>query len=190
MSMPIYRTAMENIAESDFTKVFAAGTRMLSVRFRWDEDSGEQYDLIVRGIQSRRDADPLLRGSDIIRDYDYLHYYLNLPSDAQKLEELLREGMEYPQSLIRLDYRMRAGVMVDRKHEAEEIARVLEPYENLRCWHLEVTDEEGNLVTADLRPGAWIHNQSASWALRFVTPLSSVGKNDLGLCSVEMAIGE
>lgn len=188
--MVIYETSLTSLPSNDFHQAFLAGEQQLDVRFIWNEEMQEQYDLLVQSIMQKRDSDPLLKGTDIIRDYDYFEYYESLAPTTDELEVQLEEGMPYPQSIKRLSTELKADRLLEAKLLAKEQQKVLEPYAWSQCWHLVITDMYGEQVTADLRPNGWINNQSDTWRIRFVSTLDRVKHDDLLLCTVEVAVDE
>lgn len=188
--MVIYETSLASLPSNDFHQAFLAGEQQLDVRFIWNKELQEQYDLLIQGIKTSRDADPLLKGMQIIRDYEYFSYYASLPATAEELTEALEEGLEYPQSLKNLSNELKADRLLEAKALAVAQQKIIEPYEWGQCWHLVITDITGNQVTADLRPNGWINNQDSSWKIRFVSTLDKISHDDLLLCKVEVAVNE
>ncbi len=188
--MNIYRGSINASPSTDFVQTFRAGNLNINVCFRWDLINEEIYASMSRSIQTMRDADPLLKGAQIVRDYDYLSWYIALPNTAEEIEEMLEGGMEYPQSLRKLANNLKANQLLERKQEALEIQHIIEPFANNSCWHLTIYDDEDNRITADLRPNAWIGNQRQDWRVRILSDLTEIGKDDLVLCTIEVAVSE
>lgn len=177
--MDKYYARLNEVPSLDFTQAFSAGTHILNIRFLWDEANEEQYLIVKRALDDRALADPLVKDDGtIIKDYDWVEWYSSLPID---IEEALQNGMEYPQSLRYLDIHSRALALQQYKLEAEELKVLLEPYLNQLVWHCTIWEETQPtvIVTADMRPEGWIHDQDFGWRVRFASDLTQVGKNDL-----------
>lgn len=176
--MTIYRTQLTDIPSANFTQPIICGTTSLMLHFLWDTTNQEQYDILDRALGNRSKADPLLKGSNIIRDYDYFTWYLGLPSSVEQITEMLENGMEYPQSLRNLPIDMIAMQLYDRRLEVAELQTSIQPLVNQLVWSVEITD--GNTVkTGVVQPGGWIGNQDLDWRVQFQSDLESIGYEDL-----------
>lgn len=173
-----YTSQLLEVKGNDFSQAFRIGTRNISIHFRWDTAIQEQYDMYTRALTARAQSDPLLQDSAIIRDYNWIDYYLSLPAYTAQIEVYLEQQGSYPQSLKDLDIPHKASILYKRRLEAIELDELMEPYRDMLVWHIEVTDDEDNAFVGTVTPGGWINNQG-SWSLQCVSSLQSVGYNDL-----------
>lgn len=187
--MYLYQGKLTSVPGEDFSLNITAGVFALSLHFRWDSANQEQYDIIHRALEDRRKSDPLLKDGDIIREYDWIDWYTSLPTD---IEAALEEGMEYPQSLKGLveDKSVMADELLLRKQEAEALRELIQPMIDQLVWNVDITDSDGNVVAGVVRPGGWLHNQDASWRLRFTSDLDSIGEDDLLKVTIEVEVAE
>lgn len=183
-----YRITTDTATTDTATLLVSAGSRSFQLNFIWDTVNQEQYDIVDRGLKDRALADPLLDGSDIIRDYDWIDWYLALPLD---IETYLRNGGAYPQSLRNTEITVRANLMNSYREEAKDLKRIRTIYEDQLVWNVVVTElTTTEMLTGVVRTGAWINNQSDVWRLRFVSALTEIGKEDLSKVFIEFEVDE
>lgn len=178
--MDIYRTTLASIPSYDFEQQIQAGTHLLTFHFLFDEAYEEQYNILKRALDDRAKADPLVKGIEIVRDYDWVDWYVQWNEEVE----------EKPQSLRDLNDDLFVDMMRERQEEAKELLRRREVYTEALFWNVEVTDADGNTITGDVQPGGWLHNQDAEWRVRFVSDLDKIGKNDLMKMSIEFEVDE
>lgn len=136
----------------------------------------EQYAILARALLTKATADPLLDSWEVVRDYDWIDYYADLPSD---IEDALNHGMKYPQSVKDVSNTVKADILYERQQEALELKKIREDFLGNLAWHLDITDEYGEFVAGDIRPGGWFNNQSSNWRVYVVSDLVSIGRDDL-----------
>lgn len=187
--MIAYRVTLDEIPNEDFTQTISAGMCSLTFHFRWDTANQEQYDIYRRALDARASADPLLKGTSIIREYDWIEWYTLLPADIQAA---LEEGMEYPQSLRKLadNFELMATQLEERKIEALALKKLITPLEEQLVWSVEITDASELRKTGVVRPGGWIGNQDQDWRVQFVSDLENIGYNDLLKMIIRMEVTE
>lgn len=169
--MDLYSTKLSSIPSDDFNISLMAGSVILRLRFHWDNDTQEQYDIAVRALNSLRNSDPLIaKDGSIIRDYDYIGYYTAIT---------YKIPTELPQSLRSLDDTNLLNVLLERKEQAIELGSVIQAYEEHLVWQCDITDPDETVYSADVVPGGWVNNQSSTWRLQFVSNLEVVGKDNL-----------
>lgn len=188
--MKLYQARITGVQGDDFDKVLQAGTRIFQLHFRWDTACQEQYDLLYRGVQNMRDADPLYdtKGS-IVRDYDYLEYYASLPSAASLAEAIDNKEINIPQSLKSLPTELIVAQLLERIETAKDIGLALDVYKSHLLWHCDVTTST-DFMTAEVTPGGWLNNQSLEWTLRFLSDLAVVGRDDLEKVLVQVEVAD
>lgn len=190
--MRYYRASLNSVPGDDFTQTITAGTSTFSFHFRWDTANQEQYDILNRALLARAAADPLIKDSEIIREYSWIDWYSTLPDTAEKIIPLLEEGMEYPQSLRRLkdEPTLLANQLLERREEALSLNTTITPLCDQLVWNVDITDEQGNIQVGVVRPGGWINNQSSAWSIQFVCDRARLGRDDLALVTIRMEIAE
>ena len=184
-----YLLDIDSTDVNTITQVITAGSYKFSFVFTWDTVNQEQYDILARGLEDRAKADPLLTtDGEIIRDYDWIDWYLSLPVD---IEQALIDGLEYPQSLKDTQLSVKANIMNERKQEAKELATVRRVYEEQLVWNVAIQElSSSDIFTGVVRPGGWINNQSEDWRVRFVTALEDVAKDQLNRVYIEFEVKE
>lgn len=183
-----YRITTDTATTNTATLLVSAGIRSFQFNFVWDTVNQEQYDILDKGLKDRALADPLLDGSDIIRDYDWIDWYLALPLD---IESYLINGGAYPQSLRNTDTAVRANLMNESRDEAKVLSRIRNIYKDQLVWNVVITElTTSKVLTGVVRPGGWINNQSDIWRVRFVSALTEIGKEDLNKVFIEFEVDE
>lgn len=187
--MTTYEAQLNDVPSDDFNVVLNMGGKLFYLRFQFDAAIKEQYDILTTGIRNLRDADPLLKEATIIRDYDYLDWYMSLPS-LHELEQLLENGMEYPQSLKNLGNYAKAAKLLNRKAQVEELQDVFDTFDECMYWKCTITDEANNEVQCSVVPGGYVNNQSSEWTLRFESDLDRIGEDDLMKIRILMEVAD
>lgn len=190
--MLTYEGTLDAADSADFHRQFQAGNIQLDIHFRWNTVVQEQLDLYRRAIEARAAADPLL--PSINREYSWVDYMLSLPSEQADILALLESDNppELPQSIATADIsnELKASQLYESRLEAEEIQDMIQPYFDNECWNIEITADEGESVTGQLRTGGWFHEQNDEWRVRFVSEKSDIGYDDLELVGIEMEVKE
>ena len=178
-----------------FQQAFIFGATQLDFEFFWCEDITEQLDIYRKALDNRAKADPLIdfNTGSILREYTWLDYYLAIPHDTStEVEEWVGEQEMLPQSLM--SYRDNTNLLANKIYElcleAEEIQSRLEPLEEQECWHVVITDIEGNQVTGVLRLGGWLNEQDSKWRVQFTSDKTTIGQNDLLLITIHAEVEE
>lgn len=123
----------------------------------------------------------------IVRDYDYFDFFLSLPSYIDVYVANPKNPL--PQSVLKLDgIEARIAKLKDLIAEAKEIYKVWSAYDKQLYWHCKITDDEAYSHACDVLSGGYVNNQSAQYAIRFLSDLDRVRKDDLMKCVIQLEI--
>lgn len=177
--------------DEDQTRIvqnISVGSRTLQFTFQWASVSQEQYDIIMRFLETRAAADPLILGDTYVRDYNYLDYYLRLSGlNEDDLIEWLDEAPPLPKS-ISLAPRVSQLVMLhERIAQCEAIKPTIEQYEEVLRWSFKMQYED-EITTGAIEPGGWYRNQDPEFSFRFVSGLPVIRYKDLGNVTIEFEV--
>lgn len=180
--MNLYEATLSNITQDNQTVSFTFGVHTLDIEFLWCASLTEQIDEYSRALTDRARSDSILKGAEIIKDYDWLDFYQDIPhTSTTQILEWLDQGY-CPQSLQSLNTPdtkdMLATEIMKRCVEADDLEDMLDPLVNQFCWHITITDEDGEIVTGVLTEGGWYNEQSSKWRLTF-RGKSEIGYSDL-----------
>jgi hypothetical protein len=190
-----YYATLPNIPNTtDFNQAFTFGSIALNMRFFWCEDVQAEYDLYAEALKNQAKADPLLRGADILREYDWLTLYSDtIPhTDANAVGDWMASTGLCPQSLKDLYAQspaLAAQQVYQRCLEADELKERLRPYRERLVWNVEITDDEGDVFTGVVIPGGWINNQGARWRIQFESD-RILGRNELALLTINCEVAD
>lgn len=179
---------------TEFTQVFVFGTIPLTFRFFWSEDIQAEYDVYDAALESQAKADPWLRGSEIIREYDWLTLYSDtIPhTNANAVADWMASTGLCPQSLKELyaqNPTLAAQQVYTRCLEADLLKERLRPYKERLVWNVEITDDEGDIFTGVVIPGGWINNQGDRWRIQFQSD-HILGRDELGLLRINGEVAD
>lgn len=190
-----YYATLSNIPNTtDFNQAFVFGSIALNIRFFWCEDVQAEYDLYDEALKNQTKADPLLRGTDIVRDYDWLALYSDtIPhTDANAVADWMASTGLCPQSLKELyaqSSTLAAQQVYQRCLEADLLKERLRPYKERLVWNVEITDDEGDIFTGVVIPGGWINNQGSRWRIQFESD-RVLGRNELALLTINCEVAD
>lgn len=190
--MYLYETQLQEVPNTvEFSQQIAASTTVLNFTFTWATDIQEIIDDYDRALYARAQAEPLLRGQEIMRDYEWLTLYCDtIPhlSQTQVADWLASTGY-IPSTLKDLPDDLIASNVYDRCREADGIRDYLEPLRDRLLWTVRIEDEEGDAVTGVVRSGGWLNEQSPNWRVKFVAD-RDIGRDDLLLALIDIEVAE
>lgn len=174
-----YFTSPIAVQGTDFTQTFVADTLSLDVHFRWDMNLQEQWDILDRNVKNLGLSDPLINldTGEIIKDYDYLQWYLNWNEEV----------VEIPQSLKNTDVAVRINTIKQRKTDCIELNKIYSEMRDRLAWYVDVTVNE-EVYTGIIRPQGWIFANDNSWCLMFNTEAESVNQDNLGIVTLVVGV--
>lgn len=174
-----YFTSPITVQGTDFTQTFVADTLSLDVHFRWDMNLQEQWDILDRNVKNLGASDPLinLATGEIIKDYDYLQWYLNWNEEV----------VEIPQSLKNTDEAVRINIIKQRQTDCIELNKIYSEMRDRLAWYIDVTVNE-EVYTGIIRPRGWIFANDDSWCLMFNTEAEKVSRDNLGIVTLVVGV--
>lgn len=190
-----YYATLPNIPNTtNFHQAFTFGSIALSMRFFWCEDVQAEYDVYADALDNRAKADPLLRGSEILRDYNWLGLYSDIipHTNANDVATWMASTGLCPQSLRELygqSQTLAAQQMYQRCAEADLLKARLRPYKERLVWNVEVTDDTGDVFTGVIIPGGWINNQGSRWRIQFESD-RILGRDELDLLIINCEVAD
>lgn len=174
-----YFTSPITVQGTDFKQTFVADTLSLDVHFRWDMNLQEQWDILDRNVKNLGASDPLinLATGEIIKDYDYLQWYLNWNEEV----------VEIPQSLKNTDEAVRINIIKQRQTDCIELNKIYSKMRDRLAWYVDVTVNE-EVYTGIIRPRGWIFANDDSWCLMFNTDAKKVSRDNLGIVTLVVGV--
>lgn len=174
-----YFTAPITVQGTDFKQTFVANVLSFDVHFRWDMNLQEQWDILDRNIKNLALADPLLKPetNEIIRDYDYLQWYIDWNEEVE----------EIPQSLKNTDETVRINIIKQRRADCIELNKIYSEMRDRLVWYVDVT-VNNEIYTGIARPYGWIMANDGSWSLMFKTEASSITQDNLGIVTLVVGV--
>lgn len=166
----------------------SAGDRTLQLAISWPSDVQETYDNLLQSIDSDMRSDPLVSTESIIRDYDYLNYYINIPAYGAGMEEWLDEQDTLPQSIRGLAKIAQLNILVERKTLCTGLAQYKSDLEDQLCYQITITDDMNRVVVTDVRTGGWFNEQDNYWAIRYVAGVPTIGYGQLNIVTMEIEV--
>lgn len=175
----VYYTSPITVQGTDFTQTFVADTLVLDIHFRWDMNLQEQWDILDRSVKNLGLADPLinLETNEIIKDYDYLQWYL----------QWNEEVVEVPQSLKNTEEAVRRNIIKQRQADCVELNKIYTEMRDRLAWYVDVT-VSAEVYTGIIRPQGWIFANDNSWGLMFKTEAEKVTKDNLGIVTLVVGV--
>lgn len=187
-----YEAQLDNIPNTtDFSQDITANTTTLTFHFHWAADVQEITDVYDAALEARAKADPLLRGMDIQRDYEWLELYCDtIPHlDTEQIQEWLGSTGLVPSTLKDLPVDLQAAEIYSRCWEAEAIRDYLQPLYDRLVWTVEITDASNNSVSGVVRAGGWLNSQDTLWQVQFEAD-RDIGRDDLLLVTINIEVAE
>lgn len=173
---------------SDENVEVSAGDRTLQLAISWPSDVQETYDSLLQSIDSDMRSDPLVNVENIIRDYDYLGYYNNIPVYGSGMEEWLDEQDTLPQSIRGLERVAQLNILIERKTLCAGLAQYKSDLEDQLCYQITITDDMNRVVVTDVRPGGWFNEQDDYWAARYTAGVPTIGYGQLNIVTMEIEV--
>lgn len=173
---------------SDDNVEISAGDRTLQLAIAWPEDIQETYDNLLRSIESDMLSDPLVNSTEIIRDYDYLNYYSNIPAYGAGMEEWLEEQDTLPQSIRGLQTTAQLNALTERRALCQGLSDYKSDLEDQLCYQITITDDMNRVVVTDVRPGGWFNEQDNYWAARYTSNITDIKQGQLNIVTMEIEV--
>ena len=178
--MQTYVADLSNITVQDnVSQAIKVGDSILTFEFSWDTIARQEYLDLLRSLSNLADGDPLYNTETklYVRDYDYLSYYLSIPSD---IITWLDSNPMLPNSMTGMDSLQIEEYIEERRSFCEEVQTLLNQLQDILKWHVTIYLENDVLTTGLLTLGGWYLYQS-NFRIRFYTDsdLTRIDYNDL-----------
>lgn len=187
--MQTYVADLSDITVQDnVSQLIKVGDSVLTFEFSWDIIARQEYLDLLRSLVNLADGDPLYNTETklYVRDYDYLNYYLSIPSD---IDAWLANDPMLPNSMSGMDNLQIEEYIEERRSFCEEIQALLKQLQDILKWHVTIYLENEILTTGLLTLGGWYLYQS-NLRIRFYTDsdLSSIDYNDLSKVKIMFGV--
>lgn len=165
------------------------GSEMVQFRFQWAVASDEQYNLIMRYINTKTRSDPLNDNGTFTYEYDYLSYYLALKDmDNDELNAWLDTDPVLPNSIVNSVRASQLLMLKSRIKECIALKPVVDQYKEVLRWQFQAT-YKGQITIGFIEPGGWYRNQDPDLCFRFVSELPYIGYKDFNNVTIEFEVG-
>lgn len=177
--------------ELSVTRNISAAGHSIVLKMDWPTYIEEQYNIILQYFETCAQSDPLLVEQTYVRTYNYCEYYYPLFDKTEtELRDWISTASVLPQSVA-------SGSNDNEKltRLQNNIARckaawpLIQQYEDILCWSFKFS-MEGDIVTGVIRPGGWYRTASADFQFRFVADTDHIGKDNLGIVTIEFEVGQ
>lgn len=161
------------------------GKDMVSFRFQWAVASEEQYNIVLRYIDTKTRSDPLNVNGAFTYNYDYMEYYLGL---ADKTDEELNAWLDthpvLPNSILNSVRASQILMLKKRVAECLVLQPVVAQYKEVVKWQFRAIFKD-QVTVGVIEPGGWYRNQDPYLRFRFVSELSHIGRKDFNNVTIE-----
>lgn len=166
---------------------WTVGDHNLQATLVWPTVEQEQWDAFTRELNALASNDPMIVNGKYVRDYDYIDYYTNVvPQQQVDRAEWLVEQTDLPASLHGRTYAEILTVLDERVTLCQGFAIYKQELSEALHYQCTIIDETGEVTVCDIIPGAFIRNQDNDWAVRFLADVDDIGKDQLGIVTVEV----
>lgn len=187
MSTQLYSTTLSNNTADTFAMEITVGSHKLSCTFVWPAYIQELYDNAELQVQAMRDADPLVGGGVITRDYDYISYYI-AAANASSLDTWYESQEQLPQSVAQLGKSTALSIISSRCTTCVGIQAYLDQLAETLAWQCTIV-EDGEKTVTDIIPGGLFRSASLNWGVRFTTEsLETVNHDQLDRVTMEFEV--
>lgn len=167
-----------------------AGRETVRFRFQWAVASEEQYNLVMRYIETKTKSDPLNSAGAFTYNYDYMEYYLEL---ATKTEEELIEWLDtnppLPNSILNSPRPSQLIMLRNRIIECVTLQPVIDQYKEVLRWQFQAVYKD-QVTVGFIEPGGWYRNQDPDMCFRFVSELDYIGRKDFNNVTIEFEVND
>lgn len=185
--MTTYRLQL-SLPEDESTTVInniQVGKYNINFRFQWAVASEEQYNLVLRYINTKTKSDPLNAQGTYTYEYDYLAYYLGLvgKTDAE-LNEWLDTNPTLPNSILNSVRASQILMLKKRMAECLILEPIVAQYREVVKWQFRAIFQD-QVTVGVIEPGGWYRNQDPYLRFRFVSELDHIGRKDFNNVAIE-----
>lgn len=179
----------EDNIDDEFELIASVGNKNFTLRFLWDTAAEEQYNELIDACKVEASSDSLKYDDHYERDYDYVEYWeqFRSMSNQQRLEWAKNPTWAIPSSFVGLTPERRVVLIQEHLEDTAEVTRRLTVFKECMRWQV-VVDMEDERDVAVVQTGGWYRNQDNSYAFRFVSSLSEIGRDDLKNVTMEFEV--
>lgn len=164
------------------------GNETIDFKFQWAVASEEQYNIILRYLDTKTRSDPLNDHGTYTYSYDYMEYYLALADkNDQELNEWLDTDPVLPNSILSAVRASQILMLKKRIAECVALRPVILQYRDVVKWQFKATYKD-QVTVGLIEPGGWYRNQDPELSFRFVSELAYVGFKDFNNVSIEFEV--
>ena len=169
-------------------KNISVGSNIIQFRFQWAVASEEQYNIIMKYLDTKTKSDPLNADGAFTYDYDYMTYYLGLATKTEEeLDEWLDTDPVLPNSIKVAPRISQIAMLRNRIAECVALAPTISQYKEVMLWQFHsLFNNETNVGLIQL--GGWYRTQDPLLRYRFVSPLTYIGKDDFDKVTIEFEV--
>ena len=165
------------------------GSETVRFRFQWAVASEEQYNLIMKYLDTKTRSDPLNNSGVYTYDYDYMAYYLILASmTEEELGEWLDTDPVLPNSIQEAVRASQLLMLKKRITECVALKPVIDQYKEVIKWQFQAIYRD-HITVGVIEPGGWYRNQDPDLCFRFVSELPHIGRKDFNNVTIEFEVG-
>lgn len=173
-------TISQNISVANKSVLFQAA---------WPSAVEEQYGIIQHYFDTRAQSDPLVVDGDYVRNYDYFLYYAPLFSYTEaQLTTWITQQDVLPNSILTASNTAEKLLRLQNNiTDCRNLAPLVQQYQEMMIWKFQVMID-GQLTVGVIRPGGWYRTTDDELQLRFISGIEHIGKEDLGLVTIEFEV--
>ena len=169
-------------------KTITVGNKEVQVRFQWAVASEEQYNILLRYIDTKTNSDPLYIDGTYTYEYDYMDYYGRLIGKTEEqLSAWLDTNPVLPNSIINQDREAQIRILQQRITEVTALKPVLAQYKEVVKWQFSLLYDDVTTVGV-IELGGWYRNQDPVMSFRFISELENIGRYDFNNVTMEFEV--
>lgn len=181
--------SLPNTDDTVLVNNIQVGNEDIRFRFQWAVASEEQYNLIMRYIDTKTKSDPLNNQGTYTYDYDYMDYYLRLADMSdEELNTWLDTNPILPNSIYNSERASQILMLQKRITEVITLQPVIAQYKEVLRWQFQATYKD-QITVGFIEPGGWYRNQDPDLCFRFVSELPYIGRTDFNNVTIEFEVG-
>lgn len=188
----LYTVAL-SLPDEDTTNIvnnIQVGRNSVRFRFQWAVASEEQYNLIMRYIETKTKSDPLNDNGTYTYNYDYMDYYLALSTmTEEQLNDWLDTNPVLPNSIMNSVRASQILMLQKRISECLILKPVIAQYKEVIRWQFRA-EYKGQITVGFIEPGGWYRNQDPEMCFRFVSELPYIGRKDFNNVTIEFEVSD
>lgn len=188
----IYNLALSLPDAEDTTIVnnVRVGNKTILFKFQWAIASEEQYNIIMKYIDTKTRSDPLDDNGTFTYDYNYIDYYMQLAGmNDQELNDWLDTDPVLPRTIKVAERPSQLLMLHGRITESVALDPVIKQYKEVLRWQFKATYKD-QITTGYIEPGGWYRNQDPELCFRFVSELDYVGRKDFNNVTIEFEVND